>query len=828
MRNRTKKETHIKKGKNASEFIRYKPDLSVGLLSEQVDNREKEGLINQTKRNYSKSYREIFKENLISLFNIILIIIAILLIIVKEYGSLLFLVVLFCNIAIGIYQDIRAKKTIDRLRIITAPNAEVIRDAHEITIPSDRIVLDDILILSSGKQISADAIVRSGAIEVNESLLTGEAIAVKKRIGDLVYAGSYVTSGTAIVQVDKVGDDNYAQQLQQKAKVLNKPKSELLRSLNFIFHIISFIIIPLGIIMALGNYLQLTKDVSSNIDMSHIVSNTAGSLVGMIPSGMFLLTSMTLYTGVIRLGKKRTSVQELYSIEMLARVDTLCLDKTGTITDGTMSVEDVLVFDEYKSLDLDTVMGSYLKAVNDSNQTAIAMMKKYSMNSQLTPLTILPFSSERKCSAVTFKGKGTFVLGAPEFVYKGKDRDIQRIVRQYVSRGIRVLMLAYTKDKIKGDRVPTDTEPVCLFILHDRIRKDAYETISWFRNNDVNVKIISGDNPLAVSEIARQVGIETAHQYISLEGMTIEEVASVANDYTVFGRVTPEQKAALIESLRKHNRTVAMIGDGVNDILSLKKADCSIAMAAGSEAARDVAHLVLLDSNFNVLPDVVAEGRRAINNLQNVSSLFLTKTIFSIFFSIIWAVVMFADRSSSRTANLYPFMTNNLYIWELLAIGAASFFMALQPNNKIIKGDFTSNVIKKALPGGIIITLAVATFFVFEGYNKFGMGIAEGANIAHSEAAITCSTITMTVLAFAVLFRLCFPFNRYRAIVYSSIVMLSILLIVLSETVFSSLNLLKISIHTLSSEAVKGLFVVLIPSLLLYALVDYILKKIEL
>ncbi len=826
MKNKTKKEKVTKKNQSKYFLTRFKPDISVGLLSEQVDSREQDGLVNQSKRNYSKSYREIFKENLVSLFNIILIVIAILLIWVKEYGSLLFLVVLFANVAIGIYQDIRAKKTIDRLRIITAPNAEVIRDAHETTIPSNKIVLDDILILSSGKQISADAIVRSGSIEVNESLLTGEAIAVKKKVGDLVYAGSYVTSGTAIVQVEKVGDDNYAQQLQQKAKVLNKPKSELLRSLNFIFHIISFIIIPLGIIMAVGNYMQLAGSSMTNWEkIVSIVSNTAGSLVGMIPSGMFLLTSMTLYTGVIRLGKKRTSVQELYSIEMLARVDTLCLDKTGTITDGTMSVEDVLVFDEFKSIDLDTIMGSYLKAVNDSNQTAIAMMKKYPLNSSLQPLTILPFSSERKCSAVTFKSKGTFVLGAPEFVYKGKDKEIQKIVRQYVSRGIRVLMLAYTKDKIKADRIPSETEPVCLFILHDRIRKDAYDTINWFRNNDVNIKIISGDNPLAVSEIARQVGIETAHQYISLEGMSAEEVANVANDYTVFGRVTPEQKAILVESLRKHNRTVAMIGDGVNDILSLKKADCSIAMAAGSEAARDVAHLVLLDSNFNVLPDVVAEGRRAINNLQNVSSLFLTKTIFSIFFSIIWAVVMFADRSSN---NIYPFKTNNLYIWELLAIGAASFFMALQPNNKIIKGDFVSNVIQRALPGGIIITLAVSTFFIFEGYNLFGMG-NQIAGQAHSIDAITCSSLAMYVIAFLVLLRICLPFNRYRGIVYSSIFILAIVVIILTETVpaITKLNILNISIHSLSSQSVKGFFIVMIPAMLLYALLDFVMKKLK-
>ena len=532
------------------------------------------------------------------------------------------------------------------------------------------------------------------------------------------------------------------------------------------------------------------------------------------------------------MGKKRTSVQELYSIEMLARVDTLCLDKTGTITDGTMTVEDTIVFDAYRGIDLDTIMGSYLKAVNDTNQTALAMREKYPLNTQLTPLTVLPFSSERKCSAVTFKGRGTFVFGAPEFVYRGKDREIQKLVRLYVSKGTRVLMLAHSEDRIKGDVIPSDVDPICLFILYDHIRDDAYETLSWFRKNDVSVKIISGDNPVAVSEIAKTVGIETAHQYISLEGMSLEEVANVANDYTVFGRVTPEQKAAIITSLRRHKRTVAMIGDGVNDILSLKQADCSIAMASGSEAACNVAHLVLLDSNFNVLPDVVSEGRRAISNLQNVSSLFLTKTVFSIFFSMIWAVVMFADRSS--TSNGYPFKTQNLYIWEMLAIGLASFFLALQPNNKRIKGDFVGNVVQKALPGGIVIKLAVSTFFIFESFGTnglFGFGMTESeivANRIHSSASITCSSITMYVIAFIVLLRVSLPMNRYRAIVYSSTVFLAILAIVLSETIPSLNNLFGISIRTLSGESVKGLFIVLIPAILLYIGCDFIMKNLEL
>ena len=824
MKNKTKKKQVTEKNKSKYFHTRFQPDVNIGLLSSQVASRQQDGLVNKTKKHYSKTYGQIFKDNFLTLFNILLIVIGIALIAVGEWTKCLFLLVLALNVGIGLFQDIRAKLTIDKLRLVTAPNAEVIRDAREMTIPSDQIVLDDILVLSQGRQISADAIVRSGVVEINESLLTGEAIAVKKKKGDLVYAGSYVTSGTAVVQVEKIGDENYAEQLQRKAKVVDKPKSELLKSLNLIFHMISFIIIPLGVVMAIGNIVQISSEnMQIEEQINNVVSQTAGSLVSMIPSGMFLLTSMTLYTGVIRLGKKRTSVQELYSIEMLARVDTLCLDKTGTITDGTMSVEDVVIFGGYENFDLDTFMGSYLKAVNDSNQTAVAMMQKYPLNNILEPVNILPFSSDRKCSAVTFKGKGTYLFGAPEFVYKGNDKEILKKVRHYTSKGTRVLMLAHTKTKIKGDNVPQDAEPICLFIVYDRIRKDAAETLAWFRKNDVAVKIISGDNPIAVAEIARIVGVDTAHQYISLEGMSLEEVAAVADDYTVFGRVTPEQKAALIEALRNRKHTVAMIGDGVNDILSLKKADCAIAMASGSEAAMDVAHLVLLDSNFNVLPDIVAEGRRAISNLQNVSSLFLNKTIFSIFFSIIWAVVMFATMPPQN--KLYPFTTSNFYIWEMLAIGLASFFMAIQPNKKRISGNFVTNVIQKALPGGIAITLGVSAFFIFQNQNIFDFGLVEGqANYA----AITCSCLLMYVLSFVVLLRVCLPFNKYRGILFSVCVSVGILAILVTELLTKDPNsktFLEISIKSLSGNNIKGLFVVLVPALLFYYIAHIVLKK---
>lgn len=769
-----------KRKKECQPVERFTPDINYGLTAEQVELRLSEGLVNKDRKTYTKSYGEIFRDNILTFFNILLFVIAGALIYVKAYSSLFFLVIQFSNIIIGVIQDIRAKKKIAKLRLVTAPNAKVRREGKEGYLSANLIVLDDILVLVTGNQIISDAIIMEGSIEVNESLLTGEAIAIKKRIGDLILAGSYVTSGTCVVKVEKTGANNYANTLQTAAKAFNRPKSELLRALNKIFRWISFIIIPLGAVILIGNIIQHNGKFSDAI-----IATTAGSLVGMIPAGMFLLTSMTLSVGVVRLATKRTLVQELYCIEMLARVDVICLDKTGTITDGSMQVEEIIVFPEFEDIDLEEIMGSYLSSIKDENQTSKALINKFGKKGIFTPCHILPFSSERKYSAVSFANKGTFVLGAPEYVYRSNDKKTIRLIDENMRRGHRVIMLTYSNEIIKQDKVDLIGEPVALFILHDHVRDDAPETLKWFAENGVEIKIISGDNPVSVAEIAHIAGVPNAKKYVSLEGRSLEEVAEVASEYTVFGRVSPEQKAEIIKSLRKRGRTPAMVGDGVNDILALKNADCSIAMAQGSSAARNVSHLVLLDSNFSVLPDVVAEGRRVINNLQNVASLFLVKTFFTIIFSIIWIVVMMANGYGG--GKTYPFETNHLYLWEFASIGVASFFMAMEPSKKQIKGSFISNVVSKAVPGGLVMILVISSIQIISLFDHFD-----------ANQALLISVISMIILSLVILFRISLPFNKFRVFVFCFISIGTIGLAVLFALSKIDDDVLKISFRDLT------------------------------
>ena len=797
-----------------SEFynVKFNPDPKIGLTQEQVNSRVNDGLTNKNVKHYTKSYWEIFKTNVLTFFNIFLFIIAGSLIAVKRYSSLFFLVVQLGNILIGIVQDIRAKIAIEKMRIVTEARVDVIRDGEVKSIKNSDIVLNDLVKVSNGKQIVVDGRVVEGVIEVNESLLTGESISIKKVVGDKVFAGSYVTSGNATIIVRKVGEDSYVQQLQKKAKVIVKPKSELLNSLNTIFRFISFIVVPMAIFMIVGNYVQLRADetLTTGERISELVGKTAGSLVSMIPAGMFLLTSMTLAVGVINLSKKKAFVQELYSIEALARVDVICLDKTGTLTDGTMNFDKTISLGKYSEKQIHEILGSYLRAVGDDNHTSRALEKEVPLNEKYISSRRLPFSSERKYSAVTLKQKGTFYLGAPDYLYKGDDKNILKQIKQYSEKGNRVIFFASSSKAIneKGT-LPEDLTPVAMFILSDQIRPDAYDTIAGFQDNEVDVKIISGDNPAAVAEIAKEVGVKYAERYISLEGMSIDQVEKIARDYTVFGRVSPEQKAAIIRSLRKHKYTPAMVGDGVNDILALKEADCSVAMAAGSEAARDIAHIVLVNSNFSVLPDVVAEGRRCINNLQRVSSVFLVKTVFSILFSLIWLVIMFSTPGAG--ANTYPFQTQHMYIWEILSIGAASFFIALQPNKNKISGSFMQNVLRQALPSGVLITMMMCILYIFKTNNLY--------DVDQENTFLAIGCLIMYVMSYAVLFRICLPFNWYKGILYVVLLGAAVLCMCFNEYIVG-FNFLGFKLSELSSSSVTMAIILLLSGILIYALIN--------
>ena len=736
-----------KKKIDLEQVARFNSDTKHGLSKEQVEQRINENLTNKVENKNVKTYRSIFFTNIFTFFNLLCFAVAAALIAVEAWTNLLFLVIITCNIVIGIVQEIRAKKTIEKISLVSAPTATVLRDGYKHEIPVDEVVLDDIIYFSTGKQICADCKLVEGEAEANESLLTGESVAVKKKKGDILYSGSFIASGKCTARVERVGEFNYTAKLSAKAKEYKKPKSELLKSLNIVIRCIGVIIIPLAILMYYNNFNELGV-------ISDTIKKTAGSIIGMIPSGMFLLTSVALAVGVIKLAKKHTLVQDLYSIEMLARADVLCLDKTGTITDGSMKVNSVIQLKDVNHT-INDIMGSMLTALEDNNQTSRALATHFGYSKEFTKSVVLPFSSARKLSAVTFKNNETYVFGAPEFVLKEKNAEVEKLVKQYASKGFRVILLASCVGAIEGDKVPLKRTPIAIIVIEDHIREDAAETIQWFKDNAVQIKIISGDNPITVSEVSKRVGVENAEKFISLEGLNEQQVIDAADKYTVFGRVSPEQKMILVKALKNKGHKVAMTGDGVNDILALKEADCSIAMASGSEATRNVSHLVLMDSNFASMPSVVAEGRRVINNIQKSSSLFLMKTLFTMFLSVFCLILH----------TQYPFNTNQVLLLETCVIGIPAFFLSLQPNKEPIQGRFLPNLITSALPGAIIFTLNVIAMFVFDSI------------VGTSGQFETMGSLVVTMAGFLVLFKLCKPFDIYRSCLFAGMVVVSVLVL---------------------------------------------------
>ncbi len=616
--------------------------------------------------------------------------------------------------------------------MVTAPVAVVIRNGKEEKIPIKEVVLDDIIKYSGGNQICADGIVMEGEVEVNESLLTGESIAVKKKAGDTLLSGSFIVSGNCFARTEKVGDQNYSAQLAAKAKKYVKPKSELMRAINGLIKVLAIIIFPL----AIGTFF-VTNAIENDVIVSLI--KTAGSMIGMIPSGMVLLTSVALAVSVIRLAQNNALVQDLYCIEMLARVDTLCLDKTGTITDGTMTVEDTIIIKE--GFDAKKYIAMFNGATKETNLTACALNEHYGQL-EVKPISVIAFSSERKFNAASFDF-GTIAIGALGYVCK-PDEKLEKKLDVYLSQGMRVLVACVSEKKISQDKLPFDMQVAAIIVLSDTLRPDAIETINWFKQNEVDIKVISGDNAKAVSVIAAKAGIENAKNFISLHGLTDDEVIVAAQKYTVFGRVSPEQKALLIKSFKKNGKTVAMTGDGVNDILAMKEADCAVAMAEGSQASKTVAHLVLLDSKFQSMPKVVAEGRRVVNNIQNSSSLFLMKTTMTIFTTLL---MLFMRRS-------YPFEPSSLYLIETLVIGLPSFFLALRPNKDLIKGKFITNTLFKTIPSGLALSFSVLIIYLYS--LVFDMSAAQ---------ITTLGTVAMTVSGVLALAVMCYPYTLITGLV---------------------------------------------------------------
>ncbi len=743
---------HAKHIPEAEDVERFSPDPDTGLTEEQVDARFSQMLFNDVNKKYSKSYTSIFVGNICTVFNLLCVIVALALVYAgAELSQFLFVAIFAANLLIGIIQEILAKKQIDKLAVLVTSTAKVVRGGAKREINVRDIVLDDILILEAGQQIPADCILLDGNAEVNESLLTGESVPVKKAPGEILYAGSFVASGACRVRADKVGRATYLNSLTSKAKKYKKPRSEIMNSIHVFIRAISLLIPLVAAAMAWINW-RATDEIDRTIQL------TCAVVVGMIPSGLLLLTSFAMAVGVRRLAKKHTLVQDLYSLEMLARVNVLCLDKTGTITDGRMTVSDCMILNTFVDHTLDEVMASMLAALDDNNQTSMALHERFGHSPVMHPTATIPFSSKRKLSAVTFGEEGTFVMGAPEFVLRPMPPKVDKIVKQYAAGGLRVLVLAYSPGAIVGDKVPSVLRPAAIITLADNIRADAAKTIAWFRENDVDIKIISGDNPVTVAEVARRVGVPNAEQYVSLDGLTEPEVENLADKYTVFGRVTPEQKAILVRALKQRGDTVAMTGDGVNDILALKEADCAISVAAGSEAARNVSHLVLTDNNFLSLPDVVYEGRRVINNIKSSASLYIMKTLFTVFL----AVLCFFLRTQ------YFFTTNNMLLFEVLVTALPSVVLALQPNGERVRGKFIPFVLARAIPGAVTLLLCVLA--VHTGAHLFPeLGVDSFSHPLY--------TLAVTFGGLVMLSHILKPFNWLRALVYAFSVGVSILVL---------------------------------------------------
>lgn len=727
--------------KQTLEIERIKADKIIGLSSTQVQKRIEQNLVNKTKKKNSKSYFGIVADNLFTFFNLLGLVVVIALIIFKApITQFFFVIVYLSNIIIGISLEFKSKRCIDKLSLVSESQITVIRNGEKCKISQSDIVLDDIICLELGSQIPVDSIIIDGEIEVNESLLTGESIPVRKKVNDTLLAGSFITSGSCIVRADKVGSEKYIEKLSEKAKKYKKNNSEIMKTLKFLIKTIGFVIVPFATVILLKS----TLIYSSLLDKA--VLSTATVVIGMIPSGLFLLTSMTLAVGVIKLSKHNTLVQDLYSLETLARVDTICFDKTGTITDGNMSVEEIV---NLSNEDTANIISSMLKSLDVNNQTDHALLNKFGKNGNLECVNLIQFSSQKKMSAVTFANGNTYALGAPEFVLSNTEYEkIKNKIETHAKSGYRVLILAKSTSAIKNEEIPCDFLPISLIILSDNIRQESIATIKWFKENGVNVKVISGDNPITVSEISKKVGIDNADKYISLDGLSDEEVIKCANEYTVFGRVSPEQKALLIKALNESGHTTAMTGDGVNDILAMKESKCAITVASGSEAVKNISNLILADNNFTSMPKIVYEGRRVINNVQCTASLYFMKTLFT----FITALFLLCYPSSL----IYPFKLNQMILLEVFIIGLPSFFLSLQANYNKFNGNFISYMLSKSIPNAILMLCSIGLVYLSK--------LVLPSEIISEKICEAMCVYTLTFAGLINLFHLCRPLNKFRII----------------------------------------------------------------
>lgn len=765
-----------------------------GLTNEQVQERIAEGKVNVNENPNTRTYKQIILENTLTFFNFLNIALLVLVLFVRSYKNSMFMGIILINTVIGIIQEIRAKKTIDKLAILTESKTVVLREGKKWSISTEKLVLDDLIFLKTGDQVPADVKVLEGTVEVNESLLTGESDNLSKSQGDELFSGSFVTSGEACCQVIHVGKDNYASQITSEAKEFKRHNSELRNSLNAILKVISIIIVPLGAMLFYKQYMIVGDTLKDS------VVNMVAAVLGMIPEGLVLLTSVALTLGSMVLATKKTLVQELYCIETLARVDTLCLDKTGTITEGTMKVEDVQLYDaaqttvvqhtakfdpetgepvqnvsalkpevtvsaekengqiqetvnsetvsqeeRQKLQEIDHIMGNMMSVLHDQNATADALRKRFPSRNDLKLIHAIPFSSDRKYSGAVFEGRGTYLMGAAQFLFPEGNEELLEHCSSYAQEGYRILVLAHSEQETTGTERPTGLEPLGLFLITDVIREEAPDTLAFFDSQGVDLKVISGDDPVTVSAIAKKAGLKNANHYIDATTIkTSEEMQRAVAECSVFGRVTPQQKKQMVQALQSQKHTVAMTGDGVNDVLALKEADCSIAMAAGSDAAKNIANVVLLDSNFGAMPHIVNQGRRVVNNIRSAASMFLIKTIFSVLLSLI--TIFFGDA--------YPFEPIQMSLISACAVGIPTFLLTQENNYNKIDHTFLRHVFMNAFPAAVTITGCVFTIMLV------------CQDVYHSNVMLNTACVLVTGWNYMSALRTVYsPLNTYRKVI---------------------------------------------------------------
>ena len=765
-----------------------------GLTNEQVQERIAEGKVNVNENPNTRTYKQIILENTLTFFNFLNIALLVLVLFVRSYKNSMFMGIILINTVIGIIQEIRAKKTIDKLAILTESKTVVLREGKKWSISTEKLVLDDLIFLKTGDQVPADVKVLEGTVEVNESLLTGESDNLSKSQGDELFSGSFVTSGEACCQVIHVGKDNYASQITSEAKEFKRHNSELRNSLNAILKVISIIIVPLGAMLFYKQYMIVGDTLKDS------VVNMVAAVLGMIPQGLVLLTSVALTLGSMVLATKKTLVQELYCIETLARVDTLCLDKTGTITEGTMKVEAVQLYDtaqttvvqhtakfdpetgepvqnvpalkpevtvsaekengqiqetvnsetvsqeeRQKLQEIDHIMGNMMSVLHDQNATADALRKRFPSRNDLKLIHAIPFSSDRKYSGAVFEGRGTYLMGAAQFLFPEGNEELLEHCSSYAQEGYRILVLAHSEQETKGTERPTGLKPLGLFLITDVIREEAPDTLAFFDSQGVDLKVISGDDPVTVSAIAKKAGLKNANHYIDATTIkTPEEMQRAVAECSVFGRVTPQQKKQMVQALQSQKHTVAMTGDGVNDVLALKEADCSIAMAAGSDAAKNIANVVLLDSNFGAMPHIVNQGRRVVNNIRSAASMFLIKTIFSVLLSLI--TIFFGDA--------YPFEPIQMSLISACAVGIPTFLLTQENNYNKIDHKFLRHVFMNAFPAAVTITGCVFTIMLV------------CQDVYHSNVMLNTACVLVTGWNYMSALRTVYsPLNTYRKVI---------------------------------------------------------------